>query len=426
MVVVLVTAGSSWLAFRGVSRALAREFSGRVERAAATAAHEIGPGDVAEARLREAGSGYLAVQVQLVTLRAATGVADASLLDTAGVTLVDARDGEPAEGIASPLDTVAHTAVAHALAGRTAVTPPYRRGGEMLQAGLAPVRDDHGHVIGAVAVEAVPAYVRVVGDLGRTLLLVTLGALVGMAVLTALVLRAAVSSTALERRLTRAENLAAMGHLTATLAHEIKNPLAVIRGSAQRLGRLEGESARMAGFIVEESDRLSHTVARYLQFARGERAPGGSGDAIETLEATLGLLEGEFTAREVALARAGMPPRPAPVRLDNESLKQLWLNLILNALEASPRGGTLTVEAGERGGRIEVAIADQGGGFAPDVLRQWGQPFVTTKASGTGLGLFLARRLAESAGGELKIASTPGRGATCAVRLPRVRSRGET
>ena len=244
-----------------------------------------------------------------------------------------------------------------------------------------------------------------------------MGQSVAMAVLAALLLRIAWGSQRLERRLSRAENLAAMGRLTATLAHEIKNPLAIIRGSAERLGKLEPAAKRMADYVIEESDRLSRTVARYLQFARGEAEAGGEGDAITALEGTLALLEGEFAARHVTLRReAGVSA--ARVALDNESLKQVYLNLILNALDAMAEGGTLSVAAGERGGGIEVRIADTGPGMAPDVVKKLGSPFFTTRAQGTGLGLFLARRLLESAGGSLGIESERDRGTTCVVRLP--------
>ncbi len=422
--VVLVTAVSSWVTWRRVSHELEREFEQRVSRVAATAAREIGPGEIAEARRRDEGTAYLALQVQLVTLRSATGVANASIVDSSGVTVVDARDTEHAEGLPSDLDSLAPASLRRALRGAATVSPPFRRMGEVLRAGLAPVRDDEGRVPGVVVIEAAPSYLGVVGHLGRTLLLVALSTVLAVLVLGLLVVRGAWSAARLERRLSRAENLAAMGRLTATLAHEIKNPLAVIRGSAQRLGRLEPEAQRMADYVVEETDRLSGTVGRYLDFARGTPDAAGStagGDAAATLDATLALLEGELKARQVTLERLGRL-EAAPVRLDNESLKQLYLNLILNALEAMPRGGRLAVGMDERASRIEIGIADDGEGIAPDVLRRLGSPFFTTRATGTGLGLFMARRLAESAGGELRIQSAVGHGTTCTVRLPRSRA----
>ena len=429
--VLLATAVSSWVAWRGVARALETEFEQRIGRIAATAAHEVGSADLADARLRREGGGYLALEVQLVTLRTSTGVANAVLLDSAAVVVVDARDAERAEGRVGVLDTLAGPALRRALGGAPAVSPPYERPGGPLRAGFAPVRDASGRVLGAVAVEAAPAYLPVVARLGRTLALIAVVTALAVLLLAAVVVRATRAATRLERRLSRAENLAAMGRLTATLAHEIKNPLAIIRGSAQRLGRLEPEARRMADFVVEETDRLSRTVARYLDFARGARpeqgpegadaTAGEAGDAVAALDATLDLLEGEMRARRVALRR-GAAPAAAPVRLDNESLKQLYLNLVLNALEAMPRGGSLAVETVERSGRFEVAISDDGEGIPEAALRRLGSPFFTTKASGSGLGLFLARRLAAAAGGELRIRSEVGRGTTCVVRLPRRRT----
>lgn len=425
LAVALATAVSAWVAWRGVAGALESEFEQRVGRIAATAAHEIGAADFADARLRTEGGGYLALEVQLVTLRASTGVANAVLLDSAAVTVVDARESGRAEGRVSALDTLAGPALRRALAGTPSVSPPYGGPGGPLRAGFAPVLDSAGRVLGAVAVEAAPAYPPVVARLGRTLALIALVTALALLLLAAVIARANRAAARLERRLSRAENLAAMGRLTATLAHEIKNPLAVIRGSAQRLGRLEPEAARMAGFVVEEADRLSRTVARYLDFARGARGgdpgPGEeAGDAVAALGATLDLLEGELRARQVVLRRTPAPAA-APVRLDNESLKQLYLNLILNALDAMPKGGTLTVETAEHPGRFEVVIADDGEGIPAATLRRLGSPFFTTKASGSGLGLFLARRLAATAGGDLRIRSEVGRGTTCVVRLPRRR-----
>ncbi len=429
LAVVLATAISAWVAWRGVAGALESEFEQRIGRLAATAAHEVGSADFADARLRREGGGYLALEVQLVTLRTSTGVANAVLLDSAAVAVVDARDPERAEGRVSALDTLAGPSLRRALAGAPSVSPPYAGSAGTLRAGFAPVRDSAGRVLGVMAVEAAPAYLPVVAGLGRTLALIALVTALAVLLLAAVVVRGFRAAAQLERRLSRAENLAAMGRLTATLAHEIKNPLAIIRGSAQRLGRLEPEAERMAAFVVEEADRLSRTVARYLDFARGAGAGGEAGgpgeetgDAAAALAATLDLLEGELRARRVELS--GERPAgggTAPVRLDNESLKQLYLNLILNALDAMPRGGTLTVDLAERSGRFEVTIADDGEGIPAETLRQLGKPFFTTKASGSGLGLFLARRLAAGAGGRLGIRSEVGRGTTCVVRLPRRR-----
>jgi signal transduction histidine kinase len=415
-----VTGVLAWVAYRGVRDALDTEFGRRLETLARTAASQVSPTDLHDAQLLgEDGSGYLALQVLLEELRSSTGLVSAAALDSIGASLYDTR-GPEHHRETSPLDSLAPAAFAHALAGRTSVTSIYRVGGQELRAGLAPIRGG-GHVAGVVTVESRVDYLAVLAGFRRTLMLTTLLSGLGIAVLALVVIRVVGSAARLEQRLSRAENLAAMGRLTATLAHEIKNPLAIIRGSAQRLGKLDPEADRWAQSMVEETDRLTRTVARYLQFARGETGPSGPGDAGQALNETLDLLEGEFRARRALLARPQGPLAGLPVRLDNESLKQVFLNLMLNALEAIGEGGNLTVAVAERRDRIEVSFADDGPGIAAETLRQLGNPFITTKARGSGLGLFLSRRLVRSAGGELDIESAVGRGTTCTVRLPRGR-----
>ena len=417
----VATATACWLAWTRVHDALVSEFEQRLSRIARTAASQNTAAAIDEARTGgEESGGYLALQVQLVTLQSATGVAGASLIDTARVTLVDARAPEVTERLQSPLDTLAHESLTQALAGHVAVSGLYRQGTRELRAAFAPVTD-HDRVVGVVAVETEPAYRAPLASLARRLTLIALFALAAIAGFAALLVRNVRSAARLERRLSRANNLAAMGQLTATLAHEIKNPLAIIRGSAERLRTGDTESQRWAHYVIDETDRLSHTVARYLQFARGDETPREHGDAIAALEATLALLEGEFAARHVVLERSHGGVESATVRLDPESLKQIYLNLLLNALEAMPEGGRVRVSDRVSQAQVEIEIVDAGPGIEPEMLRRLGSPFATTKAMGSGLGLFLTFRLAQSADGKLVIRSEPGRGTTCTVRLPRVK-----
>ncbi len=425
---VLATAAACWVAYVRVDAALTGAFVERLSRLAATAASQVEPEAVAEARRAgDEGGGYLAIQVQLVTLRSAAGLDNASVIDASGITLVDVAAPDVTERLATPLDAVAHAALARAKAGAAAVSDVYTAGGRPRRAAFAPVRDGAA-VVAVVAVEAEPGDTATLAALARRLALIVLLGAVVIALFAALSMRAAVASARLERRLSRSENLAGMGRLTATLAHEIKNPLAIIRGSAERLRGADPESHRMAQFVIEETDRLSRTVARYLQFAKTEPEPREAGDALRpretgdalrALDATLALLEGEFAARAITLERFRDAGDSASVRLDPESLKQVYLNLLLNAAEAMPEGGALRVAERGDGARVEIEIEDHGQGIPPEVLARIGSPFLTTKARGSGLGLFLTRRLVESAGGTLAIRSEVGRGTTCIVRWPR-------
>lgn len=368
------------------------------------------------------GPGYATLQVQLEGLRGTNDLVNAALFDTAGILLYDSRDAGRVR-FPTPLDTLARAAVRAALEGRTAVSGEYPAEGARLRAGIAPVLAPGGRVVAAVSVEAPVAHGETLADLRRTLALAWGILAVAVVALAALRLRQLAEAERLERELARAETLAGMGRLTATLAHEIRNPLAVIRGSAQRLGKLDAEAKRMADYVVEEADRLSTILGRYLQFAKPDAAPGEGGDAVAALDATLALLEGEARQRRVEIARAPGPDA-APVGLDNESLKQVYLNALLNAMDAMPDGGRVEVSWTLARGRFEARIADQGPGLSAEQLAQVGEAFRTTKPQGSGLGLFLSRRLARAAGGDLELRNRPvGRGAEWVLRLPGRRGR---
>ncbi len=411
----------SWFSYRAVRDALANEFRSRLTSVAGTLASQVSALDIEDARrLGDEGVGYGNLQVLLEELRATSGVANATVLDTAGIVIYDCV--EPVQQRQpSPLAESFPGELRRALEGKTEVTDPRLAGRRLVQHALTPVLSETGIVAGVVTVESQVDYLPALGDFRRSLALITAVLVAAMGVFGLLLARAAWSAARLEHRLSRAENLAAMGRMTATLAHEIKNPLAIIRGSAARLGKLEPEAERMNQFIVEEVDRLSRTVNRYLDFARStDPAAEAGSDAAAALTATLDLLEGELEARKIHVVRPATF-EPAPVRLDAESLKQVFLNLILNAADAMPEGGRLTLQRAERGGHFEIEITDQGPGIPKEVLARLGNPFYTTKAQGSGLGLFLSRRLVESGGGSLAIDSEPGRGTRCVVRLPRRR-----
>ena len=414
VLVAAVIVGTAFVAYQGVRGAFEHEFAQRLEQLAELAAAQVSPDDLADARtLGPDGNGLLALQLD--ALGRATGLANVAVLDDSGRVVYDVRDGFARTGATSAYDSLSHATIVHARGGASVAFPPFRRGGAEIRAAATPLPESPGLVL---VTEDTPRWAGELARLRRDLGLLAAVAVLAVAALTALVLRATASQLALERRLSHSENLAAMGRMTATLAHEIKNPLAIIRGSARRLGKLDAAAQAMADSVVEEVDRLSATVNRYLQFARsGPLESRLRGDAAATLAATLELLRGEFRARGCALVREDAVAAAA-VALDDGSLKQVWLNLVQNALEAIPDGGTVRVACGLAGGRVCVRVQDDGPGMPADVLARLGEPFFTTRARGTGLGLYLSRQLVQGAGGRLAVASREGAGTTVTVELP--------
>jgi signal transduction histidine kinase len=412
----LVTVATAFVAYRGQRAAFEREFARRLAQLAELAASQVSPADLTDARLLGPdGNGLLALQLD--ALCSATGLADVSVIDDSSRVVYAVRAGFASAGAPSPYDSLSHDTIVHARTSRSVAFPPIRRGALEVRAAAARIADAPGVVLVA---EDLPRWGPELARLRRDLSLLAAVSVLAVAALALLVLRANASEVSLERRLSRSQNLAAMGRMTATLAHEIKNPLAIIRGSARRLAKLEPEAKALSDSVIEEVDRLSATVNRYLQFARGAgegAAADARGAVAGTLAATLDLLEGELRERRVEVVRE--PPfDEATVKLDDASLKQVWLNLLQNALEASVEGSRIRVRCAVEGGRARVTIADEGAGIAPEVLARVGEPFFTTRAQGTGLGVHLSRQLVQGAGGTLELSSRQGVGTTLQVVLP--------
>jgi len=225
----------------------------------------------------------------------------------------------------------------------------------------------------------------------------------------------------IEEQLRRAERLSALGELSAVLAHEIRNPLASIRGTAEILME-EGVPAQSRGefleILVKESDRLNRVVEDFLKMARPEPGNRTGCDINEELKNMTTLLSAQARASKVELELRTVPlPQ---VMGDGEKLRQAFLNIMLNGIQASPEGGRVVISTKDDAARglVEVSFTDSGPGIAPEALDKLFEPFFTTKGSGTGLGLSITRKIIEGHGGSVEVTSTPGQGATFTVTLP--------
>jgi PAS domain S-box-containing protein len=227
---------------------------------------------------------------------------------------------------------------------------------------------------------------------------------------------------AMERRARRNQTLAEVGALAAGIAHELRNGLNPISGSVEFLQRElkpEGENGELMNLIVKECARLNRFVTDLLSYARERDLILETVDLGEQLgQLRDGLLH---DPRRSPGLRVRFEPPAAPVsfRGDREQLRQVWLNLVNNALDAMAGKGELTVRWRVTDAqRALVEVEDQGAGIPPEVLPRVGEPFFTTKNGGTGLGVAIAQRIVERHGGTLGFESTPGRGTIARVSLP--------
>ncbi len=227
----------------------------------------------------------------------------------------------------------------------------------------------------------------------------------------------------MSQQLWQATKLATVGELAAGIAHELNNPLATVSLRVEGLlATLPGDSPhrRVLEIVEGEVERMAHLVANLLQFSRRSRRQVSTLAVADELDRTLDLIRYQFRKRGIEVCRE-FDGDYRPVLADRQQLRQVFLNLLTNALDAMPQGGTLTlrVRPGE-GGRVSVDIADTGPGIQPEHLDKVTEPFFTTKeeGKGTGLGLAICKRIVQEHGGTLAIDSAVGRGTTVSVVLP--------
>ncbi|AJE03778.1 PAS domain-containing sensor histidine kinase [Geobacter pickeringii] len=219
--------------------------------------------------------------------------------------------------------------------------------------------------------------------------------------------------------MTRLDRLASLGKLAAGIAHEVRNPLtgvSLLLDDLHDRAGLDPESQAMMGKALQEIERVERLIAALLNFSTPPKTTFREGDLNRVLQDTLLLLRRECERRQVALAftPAEVPPFP----FDIEKIKQALLNLVKNALEAMPAGGTITVTTGTGNGFATIAVNDNGPGIAEADLPQIFEPFFTRKGAGTGLGLSITQRIVEEHHGRITVASESGHGTTFTIHLP--------
>ena len=221
----------------------------------------------------------------------------------------------------------------------------------------------------------------------------------------------------------RAERLAALGQLSAGLAHEIRNPLGVIKGSAelltQKLTSADPLAQELAGYIYTEVNRVSALVGRFLDFARPSQLDLQPVELGGLLERCIKTVADQGACAQVKIERDFTPGLPQ-VMLDQDLCDQVFTNLLMNACEAmGAQGGELKVRLRRADQEtVAVEVEDSGPGVAPEMKEQIFNPFVTTKKSGVGLGLAIVSKIVDAHGGTVKLVSPPNHGACFRVTFP--------
>jgi signal transduction histidine kinase len=358
------------------------------------------------------------VRGTLQEIAARHGLDQVFVLDPEGTTRFDLSG----ESMGRALVDLDPGAFERAFTGSPTASRSFDVDGMVLKTAYAPVDAWNGETQAVLGVAAGADFLVPVRALRRTLLGVGAGSVLFATLLGALYFGMTRRLARAEAALGRSETLATMGMMAAGVAHEIRNPLAIIAATASRLKKRRvsegGPDDELLDFIPEEVRRLNDILEGYLRFARDEPLALVECDLTQIVRRTAALTRETLAESGVTLVVNGMDDA-VPVRADSQRIHQVLLNLLLNAAQAMPSGGEITLELAADEKRATLRVADRGHGFSKDGLRNATVPFATTKERGSGLGLAMAKRIAEAHGGSIAIANRDGGGAAVTVVLPR-------
>lgn len=221
----------------------------------------------------------------------------------------------------------------------------------------------------------------------------------------------------MEELLRRSEKLTTVGQLAAGVAHEIRNPLTTLRGFLQLQQQTGLLNPKHIELMLSELNRINLIVGEFLILAKPQAVQFQKTDIRFILRDVISLLDSQANLCGIEF-EPQVTDQPVPVFCEENQLKQVFINLLKNAIEAMPGGGHIFIELCLSGENVKIVIKDEGTGMPPDVLAKLGEPFFTKKASGTGLGLMVSQRIIQSHSGLLDIESKEGEGTTVTILLP--------
>jgi signal transduction histidine kinase len=308
--------------------------------------------------------------------------------------------------------------------GTTAPTPYYEVQGKPYKYSYTPLMDElTGEAFGFLRLEASPENFEQMRQL-RSRLIVLSGITAALLGFVALIFHRLLRYVlGAQKAAAQADRLQSVATLAAGFAHEVRNPLGIIRSSAEGLAdelaeKGDAGAIALSRDMVEEVDRLNQLITQFLDFA----SPTGESawqpvNVAETLLGVLSLARKDLEAKRIDVRRDFDDSAP-PIQANGKSLKQVFLNVLLNAKDATDPGGSITLSTRVRRGRLTVAFEDTGHGIAEADLKSVFDPFFTTKPSGTGLGLSISRNIIRQFNGDMEIKSQKEHGTTVEIRFP--------
>jgi signal transduction histidine kinase len=334
--------------------------------------------------------------------------------------LIDA-EGKYAAGEQFPFLEIDQVEIENAQAGTPSTSPLYRVRDFPYKRSYTPLLGRGNRVLGLLRLEASRDYFEELVGLKHRLYWLGLVCALLLASAGVLFYRLLKHLIRAEEAIAFTDRLQSLGTLAAGLAHELRNPLGIILATSEGLRDElpeKGEQRQLVTDIIQECQRLNTLIAQFLAFAQPVKpAEAQPFQITSAVESVLGLLRKDLEKKQIAIQTSYQEPLPL-LQMDEKSVRQVLLNLLLNAKDAIDSGGRISVRVERKRRWVSIEINDNGRGIPQRDLKAIYEPFFTTKPEGTGLGLFISRTIVERSGGKIDISSEPGKGTTAVVMFP--------
>lgn len=343
--------------------------------------------------------------------------------ELSGINLIDNDDHDllnwsDSASVTELLLPLYQDALTEARLGQATTSEIYQVGDRYFKSAFCPVGGDS--VVAVLMVESGFEFFESFASYKRNIVPINIAAVIFLVLVAVIIVILNRKLVAAEKMVVSQTALAQMGQMAAIIAHEVRNPLAIMKATAERIKKKYGSDSRdeLFDFIQEESDRLSEISGRYLQFAAPVAGKIVAESLQEVVEAVAGGLRRDYQSQGVEL-RLDMKEDAAALPLDSGRLRHILINLLRNALEACDEGNEVSLSSRVEGrSQLRLVVSDNGPGLDKRQRKQAFDPFYTTKAKGSGLGLFVVKRLVEELHGRITIESEVGSGTRFVIVIP--------
>lgn len=407
-----------WWYYRSMTNYLEEQLSLRLTGAAATAALHVTPKTLSNLLIDNLDT-YANTVIYLDSIATIESLSEATILDLDFNYLASTRPDIPPEGYLLAKRNLDYLQTA--LNGQTSASALYNIDGTYLKSAYTPLYDTDGFVSGILAVEAGAGYFDLLATLRRNLYILAGGSAGVIILLLVFFIFYNRRMAEAEEQLFKAGSQAALGRMVAVVSHEVKNPLMILRAAGERLEKKYTDPE--ASFITEEVSRLDRIVSGYLSFARGDAAVEKSAvDIVALTNKIIERMRPQFEEQQVGLTTF-LPDDIQEIPADPVGIRQVILNLLLNALHAAAdndnREKKVSIGVESSITKCTLRVSDSGTGIKPSQRDKLFEPFFTTKTQGSGLGLYLCRKIIEQHGGTISVGENNSGQTTFTVGLPK-------